>query len=168
VKKIKVEVESHRLSNSRSSLHEEPHSRPSSPDKTQRIPHGAPNAPLVSKTKLLDPQWGFPISWRFSPQQTKEAQARMEEMRALIGKRQTADLLPVVRAQRTNIFGETTSRVLPAASGGSDEFSRKLEDLFSDVDKNLVQALSHQETLQNELKTLSTQLREVRPSPAFT
>lgn len=92
----------------------------------------------------------------------------MEEMRALIGKRQTADFLPAVRAQRTNIFGETTSRVLPAASGGSDEFSRKLEDLISDVDKNLVQALSHQETLQNELKTLSTQLREVRPSPAFT
>lgn len=48
MKKIKVEVESHRLSNSRNSLHEEPHSRPSSPDKTQRIPHGAPNAPLVS------------------------------------------------------------------------------------------------------------------------
>lgn len=49
MKKIKVEVESHRVSNSRSSLHEEPHSRPSSPDKTQRIPHGAPNTPLVSK-----------------------------------------------------------------------------------------------------------------------
>lgn len=93
----------------------------------------------------------------------------MEEMRALIGKRQTADHLPAVRAQRTNIFGEMTSRVLPAASGGgSDEFSRKIEDLFSDADKNLVQALSHQETLQTELKTLTTQLREVRPSSVFT
>jgi len=110
----------------------------------------------------------FSFSWRFSSQQTKEARARMEEMRALIGKRQTADLLPAVRAQRTNIFGETTSRVLPAASGGSDEFARKMEDLISDVDKNLVQALSHQEILQNELKTLSTQLREVRPPLVFT
>ena len=85
----------------------------------------------------------------------------MEEMRALIGRRQAADLMPAIRAQRVNVYGETTSRLFPTASGGSDEFSRKLEDLISDIDKNLVQALSHQEALQNELKTLSTQFREV-------
>ncbi|KAF5364100.1 hypothetical protein D9756_000374 [Leucocoprinus leucothites] len=136
VKKIKVEVEGHRLSSSRSSYHEDPYSRPSSPDKSQRIPQGTPSAPL-----------------------TKEARARMEEMRALIGKRQTADYAPVAKVQRTSIFGEAAPRSLPAA-GGSDEISRKLEGLISDVDKNLVQALSHQDALQNEIKTFTAQFRE--------
>jgi hypothetical protein len=82
----------------------------------------------------------------------------MEEMRALIGKRQTADLPPVARTQRTGIF--EAPRPLPS-SGASDDVSRKLEDLISDVDKNLVQALSHQETMQNELKIITAQFREV-------
>lgn len=82
----------------------------------------------------------------------------MEEMRALIGRRQTADVAPVARPQRASIFD--APRPL-SSSGGSDEFSRKLEDLISDVDKNLVQALSHQEIMQNELKALTGQFREV-------
>lgn len=80
----------------------------------------------------------------------------MEEMRALIGKRQTGELTSVART-RSSIFD--TPRSLP--SSGSDELSRKLEDLISDVDKSLVQALSHQEALQNELKALTAQFREV-------
>lgn len=85
----------------------------------------------------------------------------MEEMRALIGRRQAGELTPVART-RSSIFD--APRSLP--SSGSDEVSRKLEDLISDADKNLLQALSRQEALQDELKNLATQFREVGcPSP---
>ncbi|KAJ3566313.1 hypothetical protein NP233_g7081 [Leucocoprinus birnbaumii] len=136
VKKIKVEVEGHRLSSSRSSYHEETYSRPSSPDKSQRVPQGTPSVPL-----------------------TREAQARMEEMRALIGKRQSADHAPSARTQRTTIFGEPAPRPLPT-SGGSDEISRKVEDMITDVDKSLAQASSRADSLQSEVKSLNTQCRE--------
>ncbi|KXN89579.1 Rho guanine nucleotide exchange factor gef2 [Leucoagaricus sp. SymC.cos] len=132
VKKMKVEIDGYRPSGSRGSYHEDAYSRPSSPDKSSRAPPGTLSAPL-----------------------TKEAQARMEEMRALIGKRQTADGVSGART-RTSIFD--APKTLP--SSGSDEFSRRLDDLISDVDKNLVQALSHQEALQNELKTLNSEFRE--------
>jgi hypothetical protein len=80
----------------------------------------------------------------------------MEEMRALISRRQTGEVSSVARA-RTNIFD--APRTQPTS--GSDEITRKLEDLISDADMNLAQALSHQNMLQDELKSLTAHYREV-------
>jgi hypothetical protein len=80
----------------------------------------------------------------------------MEEMRAMIGRRQAGELAPVARS-RPNIFDSSRSYTSPV----SDESSRRLEDLVSDTDKSLVQAMSHHKELQGELKSLETQYKEV-------
>ncbi|EKM80039.1 hypothetical protein AGABI1DRAFT_57412 [Agaricus bisporus var. burnettii JB137-S8] len=131
VKKIKLEVEGSRSTTSRSPFIEEA-SRPSSPEKNSRIPLTTPNAPL-----------------------TKEARARMEEMRAMIGRRQAVEPAPVGRS-RTNIFDTSRSHPSPV----SDESSRRIEDLISDADKNLAQAMNHHEELQSEFQNLVARHKE--------
>ena len=86
--------------------------------------------------------------------QTKAAQDRMEEMRNLIGRRQ--DDTPRSRT-RTAVFS-TPSR---ASSEASDEVSRTLDILVADADKGLVKAQSNQDILQNELRRLASEFKEV-------
>lgn len=80
----------------------------------------------------------------------------MEEMRAMIGRRQAVEPAPVGRS-RTNIFDTSRSHPSPV----SDESSRRIEDLISDADKNLAQAMNHHEELQSEFQNLVARHKEV-------
>ena len=86
--------------------------------------------------------------------QTKAAQERMEEMRNLIGRRQ--EETPRSRP-RTAIFS-TPSRT---SSETSEEVSRTIDMLVADADQDLVKAQSNQDTLQNELRRLASEFKEV-------
>jgi hypothetical protein len=152
VKKIKLEMEGSRPSTSRSPLYEEV-PRPPSPEKSSRVPQATPNTPLVCI--CVHPSLPSPANPLILCQ-TKEARARMEEMRAMIGRRQAGELAPVGRS-RTNVFDASRSHSSPV----SDESSRRLEDLISDADRNLAQAMTHHDELQGEFKNLAIQYKEV-------
>lgn len=78
----------------------------------------------------------------------------MEEMRNLIGRRQ--EETPRSRP-RTAIFS-TPSRT---SSETSEEVSRTIDMLVADADQDLVKAQSNQDTLQNELRRLASEFKEV-------
>ena len=80
----------------------------------------------------------------------------MEEMRNLIGRRQ--EETPRGRT-RTAIFA-IPSRT---SSETSEEVSRTLDMLVADADQDLVKAQSHQDILQNELRRLASEFKEVLP-----
>ena len=77
----------------------------------------------------------------------------MEEMRNLIGRRQ--EETPRGRT-RTAIF-TTPSRT----SSETEEVSRTIDMLVADADQNLVKAQSNQDVLQNELRRLASEFKEV-------
>ena len=78
----------------------------------------------------------------------------MEEMRNLIGRRQ--EETPRGRT-RTAIF-TTPSRT---SSETSEEVSRTIDMLVADADQDLVKAQSNQDILQNELRRLASEFKEV-------
>jgi protein ECT2 len=78
----------------------------------------------------------------------------MEEMRNLIGRRQ--EETPRGRT-RTAIF-TAPSRT---SSETSEEVSRTIDMLVADADQNLVKAQSNQDVLQNELRRLASEFKEV-------
>ena len=78
----------------------------------------------------------------------------MEEMRNLIGRRQ--EETPRSRP-RTAIF-TTPSRT---SSETSEEVSRTIDILVADADQDLLKAQSNQDTLQNELRRLASEFKEV-------
>ena len=78
----------------------------------------------------------------------------MEEMRNLIGRRQ--DETPRSRI-RTAVFATPTR----ASSETSEEVGRTLDMLVADVDKDLAKAQSNQDILQNELRRLASEFKEV-------
>ena len=78
----------------------------------------------------------------------------MEEMRNLIGRRQ--EDTPRSRT-RTAVFA-TPSRI---SSETSEEVNRTFDMLVADTDKDLVKAQSNQDVLQNELRRLASEFKEV-------
>ena len=78
----------------------------------------------------------------------------MEEMRNLIGRRQ--EETPRSRP-RTAIFS-TPSRT---SSETSEEVSRTIDMRVADADQDIVKAQSNQDTLQNELRRLASEFKEV-------
>ena len=84
----------------------------------------------------------------------------MEEMRNLIGRRQ--EETPRVRP-RTAIF-TTPSRT---SSETSEEVSRTIDMLVADADQDLVKAQSSQDILQNELRRLASEFKEVLQTFSF-
>ena len=85
----------------------------------------------------------------------------MEEMRNLIGRRQ--EETPRGRT-RTAIF--TTPSRTPSET--SEEVSRTLDMLAADADQDLVKAQSNQDTLQNELRRLASEFKEVLSNIFFS
>ena len=83
----------------------------------------------------------------------------MEEMRNLIGRRQ--EETPRGRT-RTAIF-TTPSRTSSETSDASRtiDTSRTIDMLVADADQDLVKAQSHQDILQNELRRLASEFKEV-------
>jgi protein ECT2 len=77
-------------------------------------------------------------------------------MRNLIGRRQ--EDIPRGRT-RTAVFA-----IPPRTSSEtSEEVSRTLDMLVTDADQDLVKAQSHQDILQNELRRLASEFKEVLP-----
>ncbi|KDQ64245.1 hypothetical protein JAAARDRAFT_27871 [Jaapia argillacea MUCL 33604] len=99
-----------------------------------------------------DPRPGTPLG-KTSAAVTKEAQARMEEMRQLIGRR-----------------GEGPSRIRPRSivdsssvsnSSSSKEFTRTIEEFVSNADKHLTRAMSNQELQCDGFKLVIANLGQV-------
>lgn len=93
-----------------------------------------------------------------SHEKTKEAQQRMEEMRQLISRRQAEG--PTTPLNRPRSFvGENTT---PNASEAVNPmvFTR-LEESLADADQSMVNAMSHHETLRNDLEQFILEIKEV-------
>ncbi len=78
-------------------------------------------------------------------------------MRTMIIRRQAGEQTPVARARSSVFEGPRSSQ----QTSNPDDFSRKLEGLVLDVDKNLGSIVSRQETLQDEVKVFTTQYTQV-------
>jgi hypothetical protein len=83
----------------------------------------------------------------------------MEEMRQLIGRRQGEG---TPRSHPRSTANDTPSRG-PGSAGG-DGFARSLELLASEAENDLIRAVSSHESLQSDLKRLTTDFKEVRYS----
>ena len=88
--------------------------------------------------------------------QTKAAQERMEEMRQLIGMRQSDNVRRPRSAAASSPSGPGISNSVQV-----DAFTRSLEDMLSDADRGLEQALTSHDTLQIDLSQLTSDLKEV-------
>jgi cytochrome oxidase Cu insertion factor (SCO1/SenC/PrrC family) len=110
-----------------------------------------PNATVVSAVRKVK-------SSANSFAQSREAQARMDEMRQLIGKRYgpTTPRTP----QRNTV--ETPKRTSTAEYSPFDDFAHSIEDYVFDADGNLAKALAAQDELQADVKAISASLKEVR------
>lgn len=81
----------------------------------------------------------------------------MEEMRNLIGRRQ--EDTPRSRT-RTAVFAAPSR-----ASSETSEVGRTIDMLVADADKDLAKAQSNQDILQNELRRLASEFKEVLQIP---
>lgn len=90
--------------------------------------------------------------------QTKAAQERLEEMRALIGRRQVESAAPRTRPRSGTLDG-LSSR--PTATSDVTNLIKTIEVLASEADTDLASAQSRQETLQAELAKLANEFKEV-------
>ena len=79
----------------------------------------------------------------------------MEEMRNLIGRRQ--EETPRGRTRTAAVFA-IPSRT---SSETSEEVNQTFDMLVADADQDLVKAQSHQDILQNELRRLASEFKEV-------
>jgi hypothetical protein len=91
------------------------------------------------------------------PMQTREAQERMNEMRQLIGKRFEGESTP--RSRAGTLPGSPAPRT--ADSFSADEIARTLQDIVSEADQQLTRAASNHETMQDDLKLLVSDFKEV-------
>ncbi|KZT05600.1 RhoGEF-domain-containing protein [Laetiporus sulphureus 93-53] len=145
VKRIKLESEKLRTltpATPATPTTEEPADRPTSPPRTpgRLMPRPPPAQPL-----------------------TREAQARMEEMQRLIGKRNINPLLESSQRSRTGSVAGVGSPPSPRIVDPPPrlkEATRVLDDLVDQVDAGLDKALKGQETLQGELQGLTTGFEE--------
>ena len=78
----------------------------------------------------------------------------MEEMRNLIGRRQEETPRGRARTAALAIPSRTSSET-------SEEVSGTFDKLVADADQDLVKAQSHQDILQNELRRLASEFKEV-------
>ncbi|KAF8165546.1 hypothetical protein B0H34DRAFT_689520 [Crassisporium funariophilum] len=114
---------------------------------------GPPSAIEDPYSRPASPDKGMRTPQPTTPM-TKEAQKRMEEMRNLIGRRQ----------------GEETPRSRPrigmfnahvrTSSGDVGDLGKTVDTLVSEADKDLAQAQSNHELLQNELRRLASEFKE--------
>ncbi|CAL1700184.1 unnamed protein product [Somion occarium] len=93
---------------------------------------------------------------RPAPPLTREAQARMEEMRQLISKR-NGETTP-----RSRPFSMISEGSLPKLSEAtrSDDIGRNIEELASHADQELSRAVKDQEHVHTELRQLTDHLKE--------
>lgn len=106
-------------------------------------PYSRPSSPDKSSRT---PQPNIPM--------TKAAQERLEEMRNLIGRRQ--DVTPRSRPRSGTVGTPSRTPIV----GDTGEFVRQVDSLATEADKDLANALSSQETLQNELARLAAEFKE--------
>ena len=88
--------------------------------------------------------------------QSRAAQERMEEMRQVIGRRQ-GEYTPRSRPRSTFDMNRTPT----VDKSQVDRSAQVVDDLVVEADNDLVQAVSHQDKLQDGLKKLIADYREV-------
>ncbi|PFH51280.1 hypothetical protein AMATHDRAFT_75013 [Amanita thiersii Skay4041] len=112
------------------------------------------------QSRSCSPDKGLRSSQLHPPPLTKAAQERMEEMRQLIGKRQT-DVAP--RHRPRSVFESMPVKVSQAPvvdKSQMDKIVQSVDDLISEADSDLARALSTQEKLQNSIRRLGAGFRE--------
>ncbi|KAF9226615.1 hypothetical protein BS17DRAFT_775896 [Gyrodon lividus] len=91
------------------------------------------------------------------PSITKEAQQRMQEMRQLIGKRQT-EAPGTPRSRPRSLVAESP---MPSASEMvNSAVLNRLEESLMDADQHMAHATSHHETLQNDFEQFMHDIKE--------
>jgi hypothetical protein len=89
--------------------------------------------------------------------QTREAQERLNEMRQLIGKRFETEGTP-----RSRLGGLPSSPALRTTdSFPAEDIAKSLQELVCEAEKDLTRAISNHETLQDDLKLLAADFKEV-------
>jgi len=83
----------------------------------------------------------------------------MEEMRNLLKHRQQGESTPF-RGRTGSIF-DTPTRPTATHNDATRNFGRGLDVLVMEADKDLLKALSNQDSLQNELNRLAEEFKEV-------
>ncbi|KAH8094910.1 hypothetical protein BXZ70DRAFT_1066217 [Cristinia sonorae] len=142
VKRIKLEVDRARATTTPSSPAGEI-SRPSSPVK------GLRNSPWTATTP---------------PPHTREAQARMEEMQRLIGKRlgdntsRARPLSMVASASLSHISDSTRSS--GSSNADHDVVMNSIDDLATQAESDIIKSVKGHSQLLSGVKTLTTQLKE--------
>jgi hypothetical protein len=89
-------------------------------------------------------------------QQSRAAQERMEEMRQVIGRRQ-GEYTPRSRPRSTIDINRTPT----IDKSQVDRAAQVVDDLVLEADNGLVQAVSHQDKMQEGLRKLIADYREV-------
>jgi hypothetical protein len=92
--------------------------------------------------------------------QTREAQARMNEMRQLIGKRLEGEYTPRSRAGTL----PSTPPAQTTDTFSADGIVQTLQGVVSEADQHLSRAASKHETMHDDLKLLTSDLKEVSQS----
>lgn len=156
VKRIKLEVDKlQTLSPDSASVDD--HDRPSSPIKSLRnSQHNTPA--MVSSASSTQATSEAHIYQT----QTREAQARMEEMRSMIGRRNVEVIVSRSRPPLSSLESSPSFGRPSELSPRVQDVSRTVDELVSTADRHLVQVLDNQDTIQAEVKALAAQLQEVR------
>jgi len=92
--------------------------------------------------------------------QTREAQERLNEMRQLIGKRFEAEGTPRSRLGAMPGSPRTTD------SFPAEGIARSLQELVCEAEKDLTRAFSNHESLQDNLRVLAADFKEVGRYPS--
>jgi hypothetical protein len=82
----------------------------------------------------------------------------MEEMRQLIGRRQIEVDSTPRRVRPQSVYDAVTKN---GVSTNTSDATRSIEASISEIDENLAKAASYQGVLQNDLKQVSIELKEV-------
>ncbi|PCH40917.1 hypothetical protein WOLCODRAFT_137069 [Wolfiporia cocos MD-104 SS10] len=96
-----------------------------------------------------------PTQLTAAPLQTREAQARFEEMRQLIEKRSSRNVSPLSPVGRSSPLPR-----IPEAPPRVKQVSSSIEELVDEADRDLSRAVESQDTLQSDLHSLAEQLKE--------
>ena len=100
--------------------------------------------------------------------QTREAQARHEEMLQAIGKRSSVDVSMVAPRPRVQtVFDSSSSSSLATNGSGrsaqSDDLARAVDDMAEEAEHHLDQALLDQDAVVADIEHVMRLLRQVRP-----
>jgi len=129
---------------------------------TEKLRSGISTMGTPEEDRPASPFKGFRNPMRTTAPLTKEAQARMEEMRQLIGKR-NVEGTPRSRTQSALSSAGSSSSISrlsntpPHTPLKVNDISRNIDELVDRADSDLVKVANSQETFKSDLETLVTQ-----------